>query len=139
MANEIAPGTTSDLIGYFPDLMLTFMDLIGAYDILPAGIDGLSVAPTLLGKPAEQKRHEFLVWSFPAYTGQQAVRLGSWKAVRRNLQQGKSPLELYDMATDVWTPFSPSSPKSSSCRKRPTLALGKFCLMYWPTIFPSLM
>jgi arylsulfatase A len=98
---RIAPGTTSDLVAYFPDLMPTFMDLIGAPAIVPQGIDGLSYAPTLLGKPSEQKRHEFLVWSFPGYAGQQAVRLGNWKGVRRNLQQGKSPLELYDLASDV--------------------------------------
>jgi arylsulfatase A len=98
---RIAPGSTSDLPAYFPDLMPTLLDLVGAAGRVPKGIDGLSFAPTLLGKPAEQKRHEFMVWSFPGYTGQQAVRLGDWKGVRRNLQQGKTPLELYDLKTDV--------------------------------------
>jgi len=36
------------------------------------------------------------------------------------------------------TPFSPSWPKSSSCRKRPTFASGNFSEMYLPMIYPSL-
>jgi arylsulfatase A-like enzyme len=38
---------------------------------------------------------------FPDYGGQQAVRLGKWKAVRSNLRKDpKAAVELYDLAAD---------------------------------------
>jgi arylsulfatase len=98
---KISPGTESDLPGYFPDVLPTLLDLIGAADRVPRGIDGISIAPTLLGRPSEQKQHEFLVWYFPGYTGQHAVRMGDWKGVRRGLLKQKGPLELYNLKDDI--------------------------------------
>jgi arylsulfatase len=60
----------------------------------------MSILPTLLGK-GRQAKHEFLFWDFNGYGGQQAVRLGDWKGVRRNLQLGETGIELYNLATDV--------------------------------------
>ena len=40
----------SDHVGYFPDVMPTVAELAGAADHLPKGLDGLSLAPTLLGR-----------------------------------------------------------------------------------------
>jgi arylsulfatase A-like enzyme len=42
-----------------------------------------------------------MVWVFPEYGGQLAVRMGSWKAVRQQLKT-KQPgaWELYDLAND---------------------------------------
>jgi arylsulfatase len=40
------------------------------------------------------------VWEFTGYTGQQAVRIGDWKGVRRNLMKGKAKLELYHLGDD---------------------------------------
>jgi arylsulfatase len=42
-----------------------------------------------------------LFWDFGGYGGQQAVRMGDWKGVRRNLHQGNMQIELYDLATDI--------------------------------------
>jgi arylsulfatase len=97
---RIKPGSVSDLPAYLPDLFPTVLDLVGLSDHLPKGLDGVSLAPTLLGRPAEQRRHEFLYWEFPSYGGQQAVRLGDWKGVRQNLAKGKTRLELYDLTAD---------------------------------------
>jgi arylsulfatase len=103
---HIAAGTVSDHCCAFYDWLPTLLDLSEATDRLPAGIDGISFAPTLLGQPQNQKEHEFLYWEFPAYGGQQAVRLGNWKAVRQNLisKAGKkakaATFELYDLAND---------------------------------------
>lgn len=102
---KVPAGTESDHISAFYDWMPTLMDLIGARQGVPADTDGISFAPTLLGKAAEQQKHEFLYWEFPAYGGQQAVRMGRWKAVRQNLlRRGKNAadptFELYDLAQD---------------------------------------
>lgn len=98
---RIPSGTTSDVVGYFPDVMPTLLDLVGAPDLIPDAIDGLSLAPTLLGKPEDQKQHDILYWEFPAYGGQQALRLGDWKGVRTDLMRGKDlSIELYHLASD---------------------------------------
>ena len=62
----------------------------------PDGLDGISVAPTLLRK-GKQREHEYLYWEFHEKGSQQAVRMGDWKAVRA--QRGS--LELYDLAKDI--------------------------------------
>ncbi len=98
---KIRAGTTTDLPCYFPDVMPTLMEIVGATAILPKDIDGVSFAPTLLGRAEKQVRHDYLVWEFAGYGGQQAVRLGDWKGVRRNLQKGDAPVELYNLKDDV--------------------------------------
>ena len=68
---------------------------------MPKGVDGVSLAPTLLGRPRDQRPHEYLYWEFFGYGGQQAVRLGDWKAVRQNLHKGQVRTELYDLKADA--------------------------------------
>ena len=78
--------------------MPTLCELAGA--AAPKHSDGVSLVPTLLGK-GKQKIHEFLYWEFHGYGGQQAVRLGDWKAIRKDLHKGKTHLYLYDLAKDL--------------------------------------
>jgi len=98
---KIKAGAVSEHVCYFPDLMPTLMELTGAMKDLPRGIDGISFAPVLLGKPDDQKQREYLVWEFHGYGGQQAVRMGHWKGVRRNLHKANLLWELYDLKEDV--------------------------------------
>jgi arylsulfatase len=79
--------------------------LIGAKDATPKGIDGISFAPTLLGK--SQPERPFLYRESQGTDGQQCVRVGNWKAIRTNLHprpvmkdKEPAPLELYDLAKD---------------------------------------
>ncbi|MHC4614233.1 MAG: arylsulfatase [Planctomycetota bacterium] len=97
---RIAPGRVTDHVSAFWDLLPTLMDLARAET--PAGLDGISYAPTLLGD-GTQKRHEYLYWEFPSkgYSGQQAVRLGDWKGVRRRMHKGNSAIALYDLGDDI--------------------------------------
>jgi arylsulfatase A-like enzyme len=93
---RIAAGAVSRQPVTFWDYLPTLADLTGA--AVPAGLDGISFAPTLLGT-GPQRTHEFLYWEF--HEGQatsQAVRTGDWKAVR---PAPRRPLELYDLATDI--------------------------------------
>jgi arylsulfatase A len=95
---KIKAGTTSNLPAVFYDLMATFTEIAGTK---PApNTDGISILPTLLGK-GKQSKHEYLIWDFNGYGGQQAVRLDDWKGLRRNLHRGNTTLELYNLQTDI--------------------------------------
>ena len=59
------------------------------------GFDGISFAPTLLGKDQEQAEHDFLYWEFHE-TDQIAVRMGDWKLI---VIRGVP--HLYNLATDL--------------------------------------
>jgi arylsulfatase len=96
---QIEPGRVSDHLSAFWDVMPTVAELIGAPP--PAGVDGLSFAPTLLGEPERQEQHDYLYWEFRAYGGQQAVRAGDWKGVRQRMKSGNRAIELYDLGRDV--------------------------------------
>ncbi|MEX2215060.1 MAG: arylsulfatase [Phycisphaeraceae bacterium] len=97
---RIKAGQTTDLISYHPDWLPTLMDLIGASDTVPKDVDGISLAPTLLGNP-KQKERDYIFFDFNGYGGQQAVRAGDWKAVRRNIHKGNITLELYNLKDDI--------------------------------------
>ena len=103
---RIAAGAVSDLPWYFPDVMPTLADLAHAPQSMPQNIDGISVAPTLLGEGG-QARHECLYWEWPLYDWSnhrynpeqlaQAVRRGDWKMLRHRTD---APWELYDLSKD---------------------------------------
>lgn len=102
------PGTIradeSDLPFAFYDLLPTMAELGGLKNVKqrypyaqsPAGgFDGLSIVPTLMGKPKRQQQHEYLYWEFHE-TNQIAVRRGDWKLfVRRGVPA------LYNLKNDV--------------------------------------
>jgi len=92
-------GSRSDHISAFWDVMPTLAELAGAE--VPADIDGISFAPTLLGKTGKQKKHDYLYWEFHEQGGRQAVRKGRWKAIRLQVKRDpNAPLELYDLQAD---------------------------------------
>jgi arylsulfatase A-like enzyme len=96
-AGVVRPGSTSAHLSGGWDLLPTMVELAGAP--APAGIDGISFAPTLRGMT--QRAHEFLYWETRERGGSQAVRWGDWKVVRRGLlQTPDAPLELYDLPRD---------------------------------------
>jgi len=79
----IQSGKESDRVTGFEDWFSTLLELTGKTDEGTPVTDGVSFAPTLLGR--EQPPREFLYREFPAYGGQQSLRVGDWKAVRQNL------------------------------------------------------
>jgi arylsulfatase A-like enzyme len=91
---KIRAGQVSDQVWSFWDFLPTAAELAGAP--APTGIDGISMAPALLGKP--QRNHEFLYWEFHERGFTQAVRMGHWKGVRFGTRE---PLELYNLAEDL--------------------------------------
>lgn len=101
---RIAPGTTSDRVTGFEDWLPTLLELIGKSSATPKGLDGISFAPTLLGKAQEPR--PFLYREFPSYGGQQLVRQGDHVGIRQNLvprgktEQPNLKLELYNLRDD---------------------------------------
>ncbi len=95
--NKISPGTESNHISAFWDVMPTLCEVAGT-DI-PDDTDGISFLPSLLGE--EQTAHNHLYWEFPSYGGQQAVRMGKWKAIRKNILKGNMKIELYNLENDI--------------------------------------
>jgi arylsulfatase A-like enzyme len=101
---QIEPGV-SDRVTGFEDWLPTLLELAGARSAALNEIDGVSFAPTLRGR--SQPPREFLYREFPAYGGQQCVRIGDWKGIRQDLQpRGKNGqpnyrVELYNLADDI--------------------------------------
>ena len=63
---------------------------------MPAGVDGRSVLPVLLGedRPREDR---FMYWGGTPGNAE-AVRWGRWKAVRESPEE---PLEIFDLTNDI--------------------------------------
>jgi len=95
--DKIKPGSKTDHISAFWDVLPTFGELLQVE--VPKDIDGKSFLPTLLNN-RNQIKHDFLYWEFPSYQGQQAVRMGNWKGIRKNIFKGNMTVELYNLMTD---------------------------------------
>jgi arylsulfatase A-like enzyme len=99
---KIAARSNSSLVTGLEDWLPTLADLIDQTASVPQGLDGVSIAPTLLGKGQEER--EFMYREFSGYGGQQAVWMGPWKGVRQNLMRKKNmnplKIELYNLDQD---------------------------------------
>ncbi|MEM9019511.1 MAG: arylsulfatase [Planctomycetota bacterium] len=95
----IEPGRLSPHLSGFQDLLPTACDLADIEP--PAGIDGISFVPTLLGSD-QQPEHDYLYWEFFEQGGKQAVRWGDWKGIRLKAQQDReSAIMLFDLTNDL--------------------------------------
>ncbi len=97
---KVKPGSVSNHVSAFWDFMPTLAQITGGET--PDGTDGISFLPVLLGKESKQKQHEYLYWEFHEQGGKVAVRMGNWKAVKRDID--KSPqlaTELYNLENDI--------------------------------------
>jgi len=92
---KVPAAETSDAVWYFADVMPTLAELADVRP--PSNTDGISILPTLLGKP-QITDDRFLYWEFLTNTFQQAVRWRNYKALR---QAPDKSLELYDLAKDI--------------------------------------
>jgi arylsulfatase A len=93
---RIPAGRVIDSPAWTVDLRATFASLAahGA-----AGGDGIDISPAFLRGEALPAR--MLYWPFPGYGGQQAVRDGDWKLVRRDLDAlAKKAGEIHQL--DAW-------------------------------------
>ncbi|WP_395715976.1 arylsulfatase [Prosthecobacter sp.] len=78
---KVKPGGVSEHVSGFQDLLPTVAELSGAK--LTTETDGISFAPTLLGKEG-QKQHTHLFWDFNEQGGKRAVLKWPWKLIHLN-------------------------------------------------------
>src|SRR5262249_48055762 len=111
---HIATGSTNERVCGFEDWLPTLLELAGVKETTPKEIDGISFAPTLLGK--SQEARPFLYREFASGGGQQSVGIGDWEGGRQNMlgagggkvKKGKQPaaeggnmhVELYNLKSD---------------------------------------
>lgn len=91
---RVRAGATSAFPVTLCDLLPTAATLAGGR--VPSATDGVSLQSLLLG--ARAPRREWLYWEFHEGGFAQAVRMGSWKAVRKGMD---GAVELYDLKTDL--------------------------------------
>ena len=94
--DRIKPGQISDHAAIAYDVLPTLCDAAGLKK--EHDTDGISFLDELTGK--NQKKHDFLYWEFPASGGQQAVIIGNFKAMRKNMNKVNSGFEVYDLEKD---------------------------------------
>jgi arylsulfatase A-like enzyme len=98
LPGRIAAGAENATPCYFADWFPTLCDAAGLEK--PMDLDGESLWPVLTGQPSPQERKP-MVWVFPEYGGQVAVRLGDFKLVRQKLKsKAPGPWEVYDLSKD---------------------------------------
>jgi arylsulfatase A-like enzyme len=96
---QIQPGTVNDTPSYFADWFPTLCDVAGLAK--PAGLDGETIWPIMTGRQQKLENRKPMVWVFPEYGGQVAVRMGNFKVVRQNLKaQTPGAWEVYDLSAD---------------------------------------
>ncbi len=95
----IAPGTETNHLSGFQDILPTFVELAGA-DPAPR-TDGISFLPTLIGA-GEQEEHHHLYWEFLEQGGKRAILTNEgWKLVQLNTQRpDETVTELYQIEED---------------------------------------
>jgi arylsulfatase A-like enzyme len=99
---HVAAGATSDRVTGFEDWFPTLLELIGEKAATPKKLDGISFAPTLLGK--QQPPRPFLYREMLPCA---CVRVGDWKLIWPHLGKGsfrgngqRPRAELYNLAKD---------------------------------------
>lgn len=97
---KVKAGSQTDLISSFQDVMPTLAELAG---VTSPATDGISYLPTLIGDTANQKKHEYLYWEYPAAVsgGEKAVRWGKWKGIISDIYKGNTTMRLYDLENDI--------------------------------------
>jgi arylsulfatase A len=99
LPGRIPAGVVNDTPGYFADWLPTLCDAVGMVE--PGGLDGESLWPVLNGQRDTLDPRKPMIWVFPEYGGQVAVRSGHFKLVRQRLKTTPpGAWEVYDLSKD---------------------------------------
>ena len=132
---HIAAGAVSGETWAFWDVLPTFAELAGAKGAVPAGLDGSSIVPTLLGtdpSPEPGPRYQYFTWHEnhhkPAGYG---IRVGKYKGVVQScVSRKKQPskhdvMELYDLDADPFEQNDISGTHASEVAKLKAFVIAK--------------
>jgi arylsulfatase A len=98
LPDRVEAGSVSDAPGYFADWFPTLCEATGLEP--PAGMSGQSLWKVMTGAETPESRKP-MIWVFPEYGGQVAVRIGDHKVVRQGLKtRNPGPWEVYDLSED---------------------------------------
>ena len=99
LPGQIRAGAVADTPGYFADWMPTLCEAAGLEQ--PSSADGQSLWNTMTGQTTTNSDRKPMVWVFPEYGGQVAVRIGDHKVIRQRLNSANpGPWEVYDLRRD---------------------------------------
>lgn len=98
LPGRIPAGSVNPTPCWFADWFPTLCEAAGLDR--PPALDGISLWPVLTGGGVLPERRP-MVWVFPEYGGQVAVRFGSMKVLRQRLAtRDPGPWEVYDIEAD---------------------------------------
>lgn len=92
---QIKPGTVTNHVSAFWDVMPTLADIAG---VAVNQVDGISFLPVLQGRV--QPEHEYLYWEYPEGSGSKAIRVGDWKGYIPDIKKGNTRMSLYNLKDD---------------------------------------
>jgi arylsulfatase len=100
---KVEAGSVTAQVTGFEDWLPTLLALIDAETAVPAEVNGISIADTLLGEGQDERG--FLYREFQGYGGQQSVWLGNkWKGIRTDIlkkgNQDPLKIQLFDLEND---------------------------------------
>lgn len=81
------------------DILPTIADILRIER--PGNTDGISILPTLLGDNQEEQ-HDYFYWENSDNTAHQAIVVGKWKLIGKNMTFEEPDFELYDLSVDPY-------------------------------------
>ena len=96
---KIKKGRLINDISISYDIFPTLVELTGS-DIFSYYTDGVSLVD-IINDESEIINRDYIYWEFPSYGGQQAARMGNYKAILMDIKKGNKKIELYDLSVDI--------------------------------------
>ena len=95
---KIRSGRVVDDVSISYDLFATISEISGVDETYST--DGISLVDLFTDENISLDR-EYIYWEFPSYGGQQAARMGDFKALRTDIKKGNDKIELYNLSEDI--------------------------------------
>ena len=98
--DKIKSSRTVDDVSISYDIFPTISELSGVNDLYDYPTDGVSLVDIFMDEGKTLER-DYVYWEFPSYGGQQAARLGDYKAILKDIKKGNKKIELYNISNDL--------------------------------------